>query len=130
MLMSPGPCLTRFGNLTMYNWKMSQWSRPPLLVKFLNQEENTGGKNPSADWNNHPQTKAETTHTLKGWIPTGIENKYLGEISEFFRQLRSVLGKEYLLTWIPRKRGGDPRDTPGWPCHHRSPDDTTGKGKK
>lgn len=69
------PCLTGFGNLTMYNWKMS-----PLLVKFLNQEGNTEKQNPFAEWNNHPQTKAETTHTLKGWIPKGGDSNYIGEI--------------------------------------------------
>lgn len=113
------PCLTGFGNLTMYNWKMSQWSGSPLSVKFLNQEKTQKPpppqkKNPLAQWNNHPQKKNKSRHhphtkRLKVWGQTGK----LGEISEFFRQLLSNFG----LTSTARERGGDPRDTP---CPHPS----------
>lgn len=108
------PCLTGFGNVTMYNWKMLQWSRPPLLV--IPESRRKHWRNPFAQWKNHPQTKAETTHTLKRlnfWCWGGY---YLEEISDFFRQLLSNLrqiGAPALNCW---RKGRSSQGPPGWPC--------------
>lgn len=102
------PCLTGFGNLTMYNWKMSQWNRPPLLVIPESRRKHWG--NSFAQWNNHPQTKAETTHTLKGWISgagsgRGILRRNIRLL--YAATIKPQAKKSYWLELL--RQGGDPR---------------------
>lgn len=102
------PCLTGFGNLTMCNWKMSQWNRPPLLVIPESRRKHWG--NSFAQWNNHPQTKAETTHTLKGWISgagsgRGILRRNIRLL--YAATIKPQAKKSYWLELL--RQGGDPR---------------------
>lgn len=69
------PCLTGFENLTIYTEKkMSQWTRPPLLVKFLNQKKTKNKpfclvKNPHINKDrNHPQASRATSLGQEGTL--------------------------------------------------------------
>lgn len=103
------PCLTGFGKVTMYNWKkkMSQWGRPPLLV--IPESRRKHWRNPFAQRKNHPQTKAETTHTLEGWISGLGGDNALKKCQTSPGSCCQTVGREELLTRTARGRGGDPR---------------------